>query len=1127
MKYVALAFLCSILACNTKKTIFEKLASSKTHITFNNTITVSDSLNALKFEYIYNGAGVGIGDFNNDGFSDVFFAGNQVSSKLYQNKGQGNLTFEDVTQTSGVHTSTWCTGVSVVDINKDGKLDIFVSNISPKINTSVPKIFFINQGNNPAGIPIFKESAAELGLADLSYGTQAAFFDFDLDGDLDMYLLTNAMETFNRNNSMGQRTNGEGRSVDKLFRNDGLNTKNGLPVFKDLSKEAGILTEGWGLGIVINDFNADGYPDVYVGNDFLSNDHLYINNKNGTFTNKVANYMQHQSMNSMGLDMADINNDGLNDLVVVDMLPDDNLRQKTMFGNVDYDKYQENLSKNYQPQFVRNVLQVNNGNNTFSDIAYLAGIAATDWSWSPLIADFDNDGLRDIFISNGYRLDVTDMDFIVYRGDNDVFGTKEIRAKKMKDAFSTLKGVKKSNFFYKNKGEFKFENESKNFGLDAQSYTNGTAYADFDNDGDLDLIMNNIDDEAFVYKNNTINNDIKTNHFLRIKLENEKKISAGFGTKITLFADNKIQYAEHQTVRGYKSTVENFVHFGLGNNSKIDSLLVVWPSGVSQILKNPAADKIIVVQEKNAIKKPKPLNINPEFTFEEVSNLHGINHIAEESNYNDFLIQHTLPHKHSEAGPALAVGDVNGDRRDDFFIGGPAHNKGTFFIQNAEGEFSKKDFQKKDEEDVGVLLIDVDNDKDLDLYCVSGSTEFTINLSRYQDRLYLNDGMGNFTLSSGHLPLINSSGGSVTACDYDKDGDLDVFRGGRVKPTQYPSIPESYLLENKGNGHFISKANIANGLSEVGMVSSSLWTDVDNDTWPDLLLVGEFMPITIFKNNMGKNFTKISLKNSNGWWNSINAGDMDNDGDMDYILGNLGLNSKLKASESEPVSVYAKDFDKEGTMDPLLTSFNAKKEYLVHPRGTLIDQLIAMRKRFKTYKEYGETEFANAIPEVDLKGAQILRAYNFANTYLENLGKGEFKLHNLPIRAQFAPIFGTILKDINHDGNLDILAVGNDFSTEVLTGRYDAGIGDYMEGDGKGNFKNVSVSKSNFLVRGDAKALAQINLSNGFSLLLVSQNKGKILAFKEKNNTKISAPPKRKTEYYFGSGYLSQSSYLP
>ena len=1130
MKYhFFIVFLLLLGACTSEDTLFEKVSANHTNITFNNEIKVTDSLNVLEFEYIYNGAGVGVGDVNNDGLTDIFFAGNQVSSQLYLNK--GNFEFEDITTKANVSTKSWCTGVAMIDINQDGKLDIYLSTIHPNRDKSALKLLFINQGNDKYGVPIFKESAKEVGLADDSYGTQATFFDYDLDGDLDMYLLTNAMEGYNRNNSIGQHQDASGRRVDKLFRNEG-NNKQGLPIFKNVSKQAGIVDDGWGLGVIINDINQDGYPDVFVGNDFFSNDHLYINNKNGTFSNKTDEYFRHLSQNSMGVDMADINNDGLNDLVVLDMLPEDNLRQKTMFMNIEYDRFQDNLRKKFYPQYVRNVLQINNGNGSFSDIGYLSGVAATDWSWSPLLADFDNDGLRDLLITNGYRLDVTDLDFVVYRRDFERIDNPKDRLKKMQEAFATLTGVKKPNFLFKNKGNLQFENATKSFGLGDASYTNGTAYADFDNDGDLDLVMNNIDDKAFIYRNKLMdrNKDASfvNNHFLRLKLQGNSPNRSAFGAKVNIWYQGKYQFAEHQTIRGYKSTVEDFIHFGVGNTSKIDSLKITWGSGKEQVIKNITSDRVLIVSENNALPISKQLPKDEIYTFKEVSQEYHIDWNSEEFDYNDFLIQHTLQHKHSELGGGIAVGDINNDGLEDFFVGGSAHKQGAFFLQNANGKFTKKYFTEKTEEDMGVLLIDIDNDKDLDLYCVSGSSEFTTNNTKYQDRLYFNDGKGNFKPSMGYLPVTKSSGICINACDFDKDGDLDIFRGGRVRSTEYPLTPESYLFQNNGKGHFNNIAPAIQDLSLCGMVTAALWTDYDNDTWMDLIVVGEFMPVCIYKNNQGKSFTKMApkgLEKSNGWWNSISGGDFDNDGDTDYIIGNLGLNTKMKASESQPVSVYYKDFDDNTIIDPLFTAYNQDKEYLVHPRGALIDQLIAMRRRFKTFKEYGETTFDKVLPPADLKNITKLQAYTFANSYLENKGNGHFELKPLPIEAQFSVMYGTLIKDFNDDGNLDILSVGNDYGTEVLTGRYDAGIGNYLQGDGKGNFKNVFVTKSNFFVKGDARAIAQLHLKNGNSLYLVSQINNKLLSFvqqDEKNS--IVTNKKRKQEKYIGSGYLSQSS---
>ena len=581
-KIIVIGFLVLVMTCCNspeKDKLFQLLPSTKTNVTFANQLTETDSFNVLTFEYIYNGAGVGVGDVNNDGLTDMFFAGNMVSSKLYLNK--GDFEFQDVTAQASVATDVWCTGVAMVDINQDGLLDIYVSTIQPYMDKpSVPNLLFLNKGSDKDGVPSFEEVAAKVGVADSSYSTQAAFLDYDLDGDLDLYLLNNALETFNRNQAIGQKNDGTAKSTDRFYRNDGM--QNGLPVFKDVSREAGIQLEGWGLGIVVNDLNSDGYPDVYVANDFISNDNLLVNTKNKSFTNNITSMLKHQEQNGMGVDIADINNDGLNDIVALDMMPDDNLRQKTMFSTIGYDRFMLFRNKGYQDQYIRNVLQLNNGNNTFSDIGYLAGIYATDWSWSSLLADFDNDGFRDLFVGNGYRKDITDQDFIAYSKELAMFSTDKNRLNTIRQEVEKLAGVRKPNFLFRNNGDLTFSNKAAAWGLDQPSYSNGAAYADFDNDGDLDLVTNNINDEAFVYRNTTIDGEKIANEFLRIKLVGNTGNVQAFGTKIWVYRNGKMLYAEHQTQRGYKSTVENIEHFGLGSPQPgpVDSIKIVWMSGI-------------------------------------------------------------------------------------------------------------------------------------------------------------------------------------------------------------------------------------------------------------------------------------------------------------------------------------------------------------------------------------------------------------------------------------------------------------------------------------------------------------------------------------------------------------------
>lgn len=1134
----------AMIGCNTpdKDSLFQLMPSSKTNITFNNQLTETDSFNVLTFEYIYNGAGVGVGDVNNDGLTDIFFAGNMVSSKLYLNK--GDLKFEDVTEAASIQTDLWCTGVSMVDINQDGLLDIYVSTIQPLMDKpSVPNLLFLNKGMDKQGVPTFEEVAAKVGVADSSYATQAAFLDYDLDGDMDMYLLTNALENFNRNQAISQRNDGTARSTDKFYRNEGV--VNGLPHFKNVSREAGIQLEGWGLGIVVNDMNDDGYPDVYVANDFISNDNLLINAQNGSFRNNIRAMLKHQEQNGMGADIADINNDGLNDIVALDMMPDDNLRQKTMFSTIGYDRFMLFRNKGYQDQYIRNVLQINNGNSTFSDIGYLAGIYATDWSWSSLLADFDNDGFRDLFVGNGYRKDITDQDFIAYSKELAMFSTDRNRLNTIRQEVEKLVGVKKPNFLFKNNGDLTFTDKASQWGLDQPSYSNGAAYADFDNDGDLDLVTNNINDEAFLYRNTSSDGE-KSNSFLRVKLVGDSGNLQGLGTKISVYHKGKILYAEHQTQRGYKSTVENIEHFGLGQLSgKIDSVKVDWLNGRTQLLKDVSPNQVITVSIKDAVSN-KEVKAPAPGIFKEMNDDLNIHFRHKEKDFVDFLEgQLLLPHKHSQGGPGIAVGDVNGDGLEDFVVGGSALHSAKIFLQKKDGTFMMDSLQAKESEDMGLLLFDADGDGDEDLYCVSGSSEFKNNNQLYQNRFYRNAGKGKFELDTTALPIMKSSGSCVVANDFDKDGDLDLFVGGRIVSMRYPETPESFLLVNDGTGKFKNQASmISKELSTVGMVSGALWTDVNNDGWVDLAVVGEWMPITFFINESGKSFTTLRLPDTSGWWNSISGGDFDNDGDIDYVAGNLGLNSVYRASVAEPVCVYAKDFDDNGSVDPILCRYIQGKEYPVHPRETLTGQLAKLRGVAQRYADYGGMGITDLIPQKILDNALVLKSTLLASVYVENAGNNKFNVKQLPVEAQYSPVYGISVVDINEDGNLDVLSIGNSYASETLSGFYDAGIGNYLQGDGAGNFTAVPVTTSGFFVDGDAKALARLTLGNGNALFIATQNRDSLKVFMRRTEKpatpaasvdalsnavviELANGKKRKHEFYYGSGYLSSSSRKP
>jgi enediyne biosynthesis protein E4 len=1147
-----------LAGCQAEPTLFERLDAGRTGVDFRNDITESDSLNVLTFEYIYNGGGVGVGDVNNDGLDDLFFSGNQVPCRLYLN--QGDLRFVDATAASGLNTPYWNTGVSLADVNQDGRLDIYLCTANPRRGQSSPNQLFINQGVDKSGKPHFVEMAAAAGLADRGYSTQAAWLDYDRDGDLDMYLLTNALEAYERTLPVGQKTDGSGLSTDRLYRND---SHGGQLRFTDVSRRAGLTTEGWGLGVGVSDLNADGWPDVYAANDFQSNDLLWLNTGRGQFQNRIAASIRHQSANSMGTDIADVNNDGRPDIVTLDMMPDDNLRQKTMFGRPGYDRYQINRERGYQPQFVRNSLQINNGPDSrgqlsFSELGQLAGISATDWSWSALLADFDNDGFRDLLVTNGYKKDVTNLDFISYQSDrvgylrqNTSLAGDRQESQHQMDA---LLGVKKSNFIFRNQGcapsaPPTFADVTKAWGLSVPSYSNGAAYADLDNDGDLDLVINNINDDAFVYRN-TLNDKPKarlSTRFLQVRLVGQPGNRLGIGANVRLVYGGRQQVAEQSLQRGYESSVGPVLHWGLGTVAVLDSVVVRWPGGLSQTLTRVPTNQTLTLREADARPLPTaPITPPAPALLRDETGRNGLAIRPAEMDYVDFKTQFLLPRKHSQLGPGLAVGDINGDGLDDLFVGGAAGRPGTLAMQQPDGRFRAAPFLPKAAEDTGVLLFDADNDGDNDLYCVSGSSEFGRRPGAYQDRFYRNAGRGQLRPDTTALPRITASGSCVTAGDFDRDGDLDLFVGGRVSSVAYPMPPQSYLLLNDGRGHFTdATARLCPQLARIGMVTAALWTDTDRDGWPELLLVGEWMPITLLKNNRGRALTLVpvaAFAQTGGWWNSLTAGDFDNDGDTDYVAGNLGLNSFYKASVGEPVCIYADDYNQDGLTDGIICHYVQGKEYPVHYRDALTDQMAGLRRTLRAYTDYGRMTFRAIFPEKTTANAYICRATQFASVYIKNQGN-TFAVSALPMVAQVAPVNGMQVGDIDNDGNLDLLAVQNDYSPETLTGRYDAGIGLVLRGDGHGHFAPMPARQSGFSVTGDAKSFVRLTTPAGGSLWMVGQNQDSLRVFRpvapapEPGGQAVRLQPTdawaeltgangrpRRQEFYYGDGYLSQSS---
>lgn len=1136
----SLALISFLLSCKKDETLFVLKSPEETGIDFNNQIIESDTFNILTDEYIFNGGGVSVADFDQNGLPDLFFTGNQVSNRLYLN--EGKFKFKDISESAGIMaTEKWCTGSVVVDINGDGWLDIYVATAMKKGPGERNNLLFVNQGKDASGAISFKEMAADYGIADSGNSMGAAFLDYDLDGDLDLYVLNNEQLTAKPTNFRPKVTDGSAINNDSFYRNNGDGT------FTNVTIEAGITIEGFGLGLLVADLNNDGWPDLHVSNDYITNDILYINNQDGTFSNKTKENLRHQSQFSMGSDIADFNNDALPDLITIDMLGEDNYRKKTTIGKNVYQTYINNEQFGYEYQYVRNMLHLNNGPGIpFSEIGLMAGVYQTDWSWAPLFGDVDNDGLRDLLITNGFPRDITDKDFANYRADvGSIASTRQL--------LDSIPIVKIPNYAYRNTGNLKFEDQGAQWGLSLPSFSNGAALVDLDSDGDLDYVVNNIDDPAFVFENRLNQREIAPN-YLRVKLKGSAKNPQGLGAKVVLKlgAGNQL-YQEMQTVRGYMSSLEDVLHFGLDSVSKISELWVVWPDGKESILSNVQSNQVLTIDYASAKSGKNSTAVldlgGVHQLLSEVSEELGISFIHQEMDKIDFNVQRTLPHKLTQFGPALAVGDLDGNGKEDLIIGSASGYSPVWYAQQDGGGFVQKELLPGEDpifEEAGILVFDIENDGDQDLYLVSGSSEFLPDAAEYLDRIYLNDGKGNFTLDK-NFSSVKGNGSSVRGADFDGDGFLDLFVGGRTPIGKFPLPEKSYLLKNQSGQMTDVTDQVAPGLREAGMVTDAVWSDVNGDGMIDLVVVGELMSITVFVNQGGKfeKLTNTGLENQLGWWNSIATADFDQDGDVDWVVGNLGANNSHHPTQDKPVKIYAKDFDNNGSVDPVSFAFYKDKPggtYISYPShfwDDLNGQSPMFRRKFDRYKYFARSTEETFFTEEEKKEVQILTG-NFDRTvWVENLGQGKFAVHELPILAQIAPTNGIVSDDVNGDGFSDILLVGNDYGNEIFIGRLDASVGLLLLGDGKGNFKPVNPRESGFVVPGDAKALVKLSPDQGSPIYFASQNRGKLLAFKTQNAEaktlsfgqeamalilELENGKRQRVDLSFGSGFGSQST---
>ncbi len=1076
-----------LFACTGKTpsdTAFSEVPRSQTGIDFRNLVIEKETFNIFKYQYFYNGGGTAIGDFNNDGLQDLVFTGNMVKNRMYLNK--GDFEFQDITLESGIaEKEGWCTGATPVDINEDGWLDLYICRAGYPFDNLRSNLLFINKGKDAKGTVRFEEKSADYGLDDAAHSTQASFFDYDKDGDLDLFLLNHSTVEYSRGSlDIYQIKNKKNPGfTNKLLRNDGQK-------FTNITEAAGVTSNvlSFSLGIITCDLNQDGWSDVFISNDFNEPDYLFINQKDGTFKEELVRYFDHTSLFSMGCDLADIDGDALPDLVSLDMLPEGNHLQKMHSGVDNFEKVYQMIRSGFYKQYSRNMLQHNNGDGTFSEIGQFAGVSNTDWSWSSLFFDFDNDGLRDLFVSNGYPRDHTNMDFLKFTADEVINIQKGKESVTFQEYLQKMPPIIEANYFYKNEGGLKFSNQAAAWGLSKPVVTQSASWADLDNDGDLDLVLNNTNDYASILENHADKNP--QNHWLRIQLQGPKGNPNGIGAKIWAYANGQVFYLEQNIVRGFQATVDPILSLGLGQTARLDSLVIVWPTDEREVLANVPTKQILTLKIEHAKGRHDYATLPKKSLFVPTKS-DAIAFQHRENENNDFKRQSLLPWFYSRQGPAIAVADVNGDGLEDVFVGGANGQSGQVFLQSGTGfnGLPQPDIATDAAcEDVAAAFFDGDGDGDQDLYVCSGGYEFEPNDPALQDRFYLNDGRGKFTKALAPLPSSSQPSTCVIPGDMDGDGDLDLFVGGGIVPGRYPQSAESHLLENDGHARFSLKKLLPGA-------TNAVWLDLDNDKDLDLVSVAEWSPIRFFENQMGELSDQTSQhveSNTEGLWNTIHAADLDGDGDLDLVAGNLGLNSQLHATVTEPLELWSADFDQNGSLDPLLFYYVQGKSYPFISMEDLTGQLPYLRKKFNYFKDYADAQVGDIFTPEQLKRAEYKHAKTLESLWFENVG-GQFKRHSLPKEAQFAPVEAIVSLDANHDGHTDLVLAGNRTHARVKLGNLGGNHGQLFLSDGKGSFKYVSPPESGLQVRGDVRALTNIKVAGKKGLLFGVNNEAPTL----------------------------------